>query len=64
MTSGLLNTKYYRGTFFEIQKFMEVREEGMEVQEETILSLTCCLNLPTKLPFRPKWPLATSIVIL
>jgi len=34
MTSGLCNPKYYRGAFLEIQKSMEVREEGMEVQEE------------------------------
>ena len=31
MTSGLRNPEY------EIWKFMEVREEGMEVQEETVL---------------------------
>jgi len=37
MTSELRNPKYYRETFLEIQKYMEVREEGMEVQEETIL---------------------------
>jgi len=36
MTYGLCNPEYYRGTFLEIQKFMEVREEGMEVQEETV----------------------------
>jgi len=34
MTSGLCNPEYYRGAFMEIRKFMEVREEGMEVQEE------------------------------
>jgi len=34
MTSGLCNPEYYRGVFLEIQKSMEVREEGMEVQEE------------------------------
>jgi len=34
MTSGLCNPKYYRGTFLKIQKSMEVREEGMEMQEE------------------------------
>jgi len=36
MTSGLCNPKYYRRAFLEIQKFMEVREEGMEVLEETV----------------------------
>jgi len=34
MTSGLCNPEYYRGAFLEIRKSMEVREEGMEVQEE------------------------------
>ena len=34
MTSRLRNSEYYRGAFLEIRKFMEVREEGMEVQEE------------------------------
>jgi len=35
MTSGLCNNpEYYRGIFLEIRKFMEMREEGMEVQEE------------------------------
>jgi len=34
MTSGLYNPKYYREAFLEIRKSMEVREEGMEVQEE------------------------------
>jgi len=34
MISGLCNPKYYRETFLEIQKSMEVREGGMEVQEE------------------------------
>jgi len=34
MTSGLCNPEYYRGVFLKIQKSMEVREEGMEVQEE------------------------------
>jgi len=36
MTSGLCNLEYYKGTFLEIRKFMEMREEGMEVQEETV----------------------------
>jgi len=36
MNFGLCNPKYYRETFLKIQKFMEVREEGMEVQEETV----------------------------
>lgn len=39
MTSGLRNLEYYRGAFFEIWKFMDIREEGMEVQEETVQSL-------------------------
>jgi len=34
MTSELCNPEYYRGAFLEIWKFMEVREKGMEVQEE------------------------------
>jgi len=34
MTSGLCNPEYYRGAFLELRKYMEVREEGMEVQEE------------------------------
>jgi len=34
MISELCNPKYYRGSFLEIRKSMEVREEGMEVQEE------------------------------
>jgi len=34
MTSGLCNLEYYRGVILEIRKSMEVREEGMEVQEE------------------------------
>jgi len=36
MTSKLCNPEYYRGTFLKIQKFMEVREESIEVQEETV----------------------------
>jgi len=36
MTSGFYNPEYYIGTFLEIQKFMMVREEGMEVQEERV----------------------------
>jgi len=36
MTSELHNPKYYRGVFLEIKKYMEMREEGMEVKEETI----------------------------
>ena len=36
MTFGLRNPEYYRGTFLTIQKYMEVREEGMEVQEEIV----------------------------
>jgi len=35
MTSGLCNLEYYKGAFLEIQKVMKVREEDMEVQEET-----------------------------
>jgi len=38
MTSGLRNPEYYKGAFLEIWKLMEVREEGMEVQEETVQS--------------------------
>jgi len=34
MTSELCNPEYYRGVILEIQNSMEVREEGMEVQEE------------------------------
>jgi len=34
MTFGLCNLKYSKGVVLEIQKSMEVREEGMEVQEE------------------------------
>jgi len=34
MTSRLCNLEYYRRAFWEIRKSMEVREEGMEVQEE------------------------------
>jgi len=37
MTFKLRNLKYYIGTFFEIQKFVKVEEEHMEVQEETVL---------------------------
>jgi len=36
MTSGLCNPEYYKGALLKIRKFMEVREEGMEVQEETV----------------------------
>jgi len=36
MISGLCNLEYYKSAFLEIQKFMEVREEGMELQEETV----------------------------
>jgi len=36
MTSKLRNLEYYREVFLEIWKFMEVRVEGMEVQEETV----------------------------
>jgi len=36
MTSGLCNLKYYIGRVLEIRKFMEVREEHMEVQEERV----------------------------
>jgi len=39
MTSGLCNPKYYRGAFLEIRKFMEVKEESMEVQEETVYNM-------------------------
>jgi len=38
MTSGLCNPEYYRGAFLELRKYMEVREEGMEVQEEAAVS--------------------------
>jgi len=34
MTSELCNPKYYRGAFLKIRKSMEVREEGMKVEEE------------------------------
>jgi len=37
MTSGLCNPEYYREPFLEIQKSMEVREEGMKVQEEAAI---------------------------
>jgi len=37
MTSGLCNPEYYRGAFLEIRESMEVREEGMEVQEEAAI---------------------------
>jgi len=36
MTFRLHNLEYCIGTFLEIQNFMEVREEGMEVPEETV----------------------------
>jgi len=36
MTSRLRNPEYYRGTFLKIRKYMEGREEGMEVQEEIV----------------------------
>jgi len=39
MTSGLCNPEYYKGAFLEIRKLMEVREQVMEVQEETVLFL-------------------------
>jgi len=39
MTSELCNLKYYIRIFLEIQNFMEVREEHMDVQEETMLKL-------------------------
>ena len=39
MTFELRNPKYYIGTFLKIQKFMEEREEHMEVLEETIIFL-------------------------
>jgi len=39
MTSELCNPEYYRGAFLEIRKSMEVREEGMEVQEEAAQQL-------------------------
>jgi len=39
MTSGLCNPKYYIEAFLEIRKSMEVREEGMEVQEEAACGL-------------------------
>jgi len=38
MTFRLRNLEYYRGVFLKIQKYMKVREEGMEVQEETVFS--------------------------
>jgi len=34
MTFELCNLEYYIRTFLEIRKYMEVRKEGMEVQEE------------------------------
>jgi len=40
MTSGLCNPEYYRGVVLEIRKSMEVREEGMEVQEEAAFNPT------------------------
>ena len=36
MTFRIRNPKYYRKEFLKIWKIMEVREEGMEVQEETV----------------------------
>jgi len=41
MTSGLCNSEYYRRAFLEIRKSMEVREEGMEVQEEAAVGMSC-----------------------
>jgi len=38
MTFGLCNPEYYRGAILEIRKSMEVREEGMEVQEESAVN--------------------------
>jgi len=37
MTFGLCNPEYYRRAFLEKRKSMEVREEGMEVQEEAAI---------------------------
>jgi len=34
MNFRLCNPEYYKGSFLEIRKSMEVREESMEVQEE------------------------------
>jgi len=36
MISELCNPEFYKRAFLKIRKFMEVREEGMEVQEETV----------------------------
>jgi len=47
MTSGLCNPEYYRGVVLEIRKSIEVREEGMEVQEEAA-TLYPTLGLKTK----------------
>jgi len=41
MTSGLCYPEYYKGNILEIRKSMKVREEGMEVQEETYLQKPC-----------------------
>jgi len=39
MTSKLCNPEYYRGVVLEIRKSLEVREEGMEVQEEAAINM-------------------------
>jgi len=38
MISRLCNPEYYRGAFLKIRKYMEVREESTEVQEEAALA--------------------------
>jgi len=35
-TSKLHNSKYYREIFLEIQKFLKVKEEYIEVQKEKV----------------------------
>jgi len=36
MVYGLCNPEYYKGAFLEIWKLIEVRKEGMKVQEEAV----------------------------
>ena len=47
MTSKLCNLEYYIEVFLEIQKLMEVREEGMEVQKEIAFHVFMALLVPT-----------------
>jgi len=65
MTFRLCNPEYYIGTVLKIRKSMEVREEGMEVQEEAAHMFLGYLSyIPKRAPespFQNEWDVVQEI---